>query len=762
MKRKLITLTLVMTFLVNVLAVNTFAAGNKFYIQYDGEIHRYKGPFVKLIMDGEEIKTGDMPAIIMTETIEGKNYPRTLVPVREVCESPQVGATVEWNNEKREAYISYKDQFIVLRINDKKALVNNEEVVLDVPAKIIQDVSKKYGKTMVPLRFVVEALGYEVDWDGPTATVTMTKEGTDGSGSDGSTGTDKSDTKDDNKDTNSEENIDTLTSSTAKKGLPTPLKDNPVNWMASDEDLKAVTDTYAESNITKKLQPTTLIKKVSYIDEKIRKRFEIEASSSITHVEKRYWAEMNRLIIDIENSKWDMTNYEQTFEDNPIIKGVRSSQFSENPYTTRVVFDLRGSGYKFDVSLSDDRKKIIVAVKSNTIYGVYLGQNDKGDFIKVYGVKSPDVKAFRLSNPDRIVFDLPNSHTLLSTLSSVAKGQYVTGIRTAQFDDKTTRVVVETEGQADFDITKTGQGSTVIQILEPSYTNIKYTNFDNPTIQLAKNGSTIDLGKIIYDNDYLKRENVIILPGDYSKVFGKGNIKVNDGIIESVDIHSNNGKTQLHIKANRVYEFRIQEDGDNLYLKAFKPKELYSQIIVLDAGHGAEDVGANQNDLYEKDINLDMVLYAKEYLDKNKDIKVYYTRTDDTYPTLGERAELANDVEADFFVSVHNNSFGTKANGTETHYLSYSDTPALNSYELADIFHASMMKQLQIYDRGTKQSNFFVLRETDMPAVLLEVAFVSNASDAKKLRSESFKKKLGLAVYNAIVETFKKFPTGRK
>ncbi len=146
MKRKMIIRVLIIVFFVNILSVGVQAETGKFYIQYDNVIHRYKGPFVKLIIDGEEIKTGDMPAIIITEEIEGKNYARTLVPVREVCESTQLGAVVEWNEIKQEIYISYEDKFIVLKIDDKKASVNNEEVMLDVPAKIIQNVSKKYGK----------------------------------------------------------------------------------------------------------------------------------------------------------------------------------------------------------------------------------------------------------------------------------------------------------------------------------------------------------------------------------------------------------------------------------------------------------------------------------------------------------------------------------------------------------------------------------------------------------------------------------------
>ncbi len=252
------------------------------------------------------------------------------------------------------------------------------------------------------------------------------------------------------------------------------------------------------------------------------------------------------------------------------------------------------------------------------------------------------------------------------------------------------------------------------------------------------------------------------MPGDYTKLFGNGDIKVNDGIIDSIDINnSNSGNTVLTIKENSIYEFRITEDKDCIYIKAFKPKELYSQIIVIDPGHGGKDPGAMDNGLVEKEINLDMVLYLKEHLDKDKNIKVYYSRLDDIYPTLGERCDLANAVEADFFVSVHNNWYNPGANGTEVYYLGGTNTPGLNSFELADIFQRSIITAVGTKDRGTKNGNLFVLRNTEMPAVLLEIAFLSNDSDAAMLKSTTFNKNVANALYKAILEAFKTFPTGR-
>lgn len=793
MIRKVVTIILTFMIVLNLFSVNasaTITNDGKFFIQYDGQIYKYKNKFVKLVVDEKVIETGDMPAIIITEDVNGEKVGRTLVPVREVCESEQIGAKVDWNGPKQEAYISYEDKFIVLKINDKKAIVNNEEVMLDVPAKLIQNVGTKKWKTMVPIRFIVETFGYEVNWNGQEYSAEMSKKNNNQqdnsekdnqseeddqtnvddtnndtetsedsqSGNDQNTDNDNNDNDNDNNDSNNKgELLDSLESSGAKNELPTELKNNPVVWMVDDDVLSKINDKYTETTIVRKLCPTTKIKSVEYENDGVNKKFVIEASSPITDVKKSYWK--NRLIIDLDNSKWSMDKYEKIFDDNPIITGVRSSQFEDQ--ITRLVFDLKGEGYKFNIYLSEDRKKLNIEVQNNSIYGMHLGQNDKGDYIKVLGVKAPDVKPFRLSNPDRIVFDLPNTESLLSTMSSIAKGQYVKAIRTAQFDETTTRIVVETDGQADYTISEESGSATMIQLIEPSYDNIKYINYDNPTIVLQKNDKKINLSSIICTDDYTNKKYIIQLPGDYKDLFGNGTIRINDGIINSVDIKNNNGNTVLTIDENSVYDYRITEDKENIYIKAFKPKELYSKVIVIDPGHGGKDPGAIDNGLREKDVNFDIVIYLKEFLDKEKDIKVYYTRLDDSYPTLGDRSDLANDVEADFFVSVHNNWYTSSANGTEVYYLAPSSKPGMTSIKLAEIFQNSIVSAVGTKDRGIKSGNLFVLRNTDMPAILIEVAFLSNPSDVAKLKSNTFKKNTANAIYKAILESFKKYPTGR-
>lgn len=161
-------------------------------------------------------------------------------------------------------------------------------------------------------------------------------------------------------------------------------------------------------------------------------------------------------------------------------------------------------------------------------------------------------------------------------------------------------------------------------------------------------------------------------------------------------------------------------------------------IIVLDAGHGGKDPGASGNGILEKDITLKLALKTGEYLKKNYKCSVIYTRTNDVFLALSERAKIANVAKADYFCSFHVNSFNKSSRGFET--FRFPGTKGKTA-ELQKNVHDAVMnflKQYNIRDRGMKQENFAVLRETAMPAVLTETLFLSNPAEAKLLKSDVF------------------------
>lgn len=156
--------------------------------------------------------------------------------------------------------------------------------------------------------------------------------------------------------------------------------------------------------------------------------------------------------------------------------------------------------------------------------------------------------------------------------------------------------------------------------------------------------------------------------------------------------------------------------------------------IMLDAGHGGRDPGAVYQGRQEKDDNLSLVLSIGEILQEN-DVDVEYTRTTDIYQTPYEKAMIANRAEADFFISIHRNSFPTDNQVSGVESLVY-DLSGLK-YEMGENINAQL-ETVGFVNLGVKaRPNLVVLRRTQMPAVLVEVGFINSNTD-NQLLDENF------------------------
>lgn len=233
---------------------------------------------------------------------------------------------------------------------------------------------------------------------------------------------------------------------------------------------------------------------------------------------------------------------------------------------------------------------------------------------------------------------------------------------------------------------------------------------------------------------------------------------------------------------------------------------LYSQkkfTLVLDAGHGGSDIGANRNyadigSVQEKNVTLGIVLKLGRMLEKNKDYKVIYTRKIDEYPSLTSRTDLANRSKADLFISVHVNSSPSKsatAQGTETFvqgpnqnranldvakaendviFLDERDKENFASYNpsspeslialkiqqskyleasliIGGMVEDNFVKKDKRLSRGVKQENLHVLRMNAMPSILIETGFVNNYDDAHYISTEEGQHAIAESIFNAIV-----------
>jgi N-acetylmuramoyl-L-alanine amidase len=213
--------------------------------------------------------------------------------------------------------------------------------------------------------------------------------------------------------------------------------------------------------------------------------------------------------------------------------------------------------------------------------------------------------------------------------------------------------------------------------------------------------------------------------------------------------------------------------------------------IVVDAGHGGHDTGTiGPNGLMEKDLVLDVALRLGRMLETRLGADVIFTRDDDTFIPLETRTAIANEHQADLFISIHaNSSPDPSARGIETYYLNFtSDPDALevaarenavsekSIFELQDLVKKITLKdkieesrelatdvQLSLYhglatrhttlrDRGVKKAPFVVLIGANMPSILAEISFVSNPTDAARLETPDYREKIANALYQGIAK----------
>lgn len=168
--------------------------------------------------------------------------------------------------------------------------------------------------------------------------------------------------------------------------------------------------------------------------------------------------------------------------------------------------------------------------------------------------------------------------------------------------------------------------------------------------------------------------------------------------------------------------------------------------VWLDAGHGGNDPGAVAGGIKESNIALDVVKLIGTIL-LNNGINVGYSRKDDTFINLSQRAKMANSFNADCFVSIHCNSADNKtAKGVETFCYKFAYR------KLADCVHKNILSNGTLYksNRGVKEGNFAVVRETNMDACLVELGFISNADDRALLTSK--KQDFAKVIANGIME----------
>ncbi|WP_335872615.1 N-acetylmuramoyl-L-alanine amidase [Bacillus sp. 2205SS5-2] len=174
------------------------------------------------------------------------------------------------------------------------------------------------------------------------------------------------------------------------------------------------------------------------------------------------------------------------------------------------------------------------------------------------------------------------------------------------------------------------------------------------------------------------------------------------------------------------------------------------KTIIIDAGHGGSDPGASFNGNFEKNFNLVIAQKVRDYLKENYNVNIIMTRTGDQTFSLTQRSTIANLAKPDFFLSIHHNAGG----GTGFESFIYNGIVSSQTQSYQKAIHADVLAGIQtsygVKDRGIKQANFHVLRETKMPALLLEILFIDNEKDLLLMKNETFRKDVSRSIATGV------------
>ncbi len=655
----------------------------------------YEPDHINVLIDGKQVKVKEINAVINGQPINSDVPPilyneRTLVPVRFVAE--HLNAEIGWDQEKYEASIKTNDCDIVIKINSLEVTINGQaqKMPYNVPAKLVT--INNTSRTMVPLRFVSEALGFDVDWEDETWT-----------------------------------------------GI--------INFKKQEINNVSVINT--EEHLPKIVLDTTGI-----------------VSHNEIYLEQPY-----RLVIDIPRTTLNISDeqiensmlFELEVNKYPI-KEIRASQFSKSPDVTRVVVELdRYVGY--EVNYDDSNKKLEVSFV-NKINEIAFEEIKGRKAIVIKNTNIPEYNILRLSNPDRVVLDLMDSYLLNQKFNYEFETDFISKVRTSQFkpdslynnEDKIVRIVFdikEMNPKPNFNV-HVVDNDLVVYIDYNRVENMKY-NLNNEVAMIQFNAKT----KTSYNTQYDEIKNIYTIKIPKSKInLDDGMTLINDNIVRYILIEESGDYKNISIKLRHEMICRLlSESNDSEISVSFVDKALgrAQKTIVIDAGHGGKDPGAISpyTKVKEKDLNLNVALKLDERLRK-LGFNTKLIRDSDRYVGLYERANIANDSDGELFISIHFNAAdNTNINGLQTLYCpSYnSDVKQEDQYPFAEAMHKQLLKELGLDDkRIERRPKLVVTRETKMPAVLVELGFLTNREEENRVTQDKFINDAAQSLANGVIK----------
>jgi N-acetylmuramoyl-L-alanine amidase CwlD len=431
------------------------------------------------------------------------------------------------------------------------------------------------------------------------------------------------------------------------------------------------------------------------------------------------------------------------------------------------------------VSIIDNRVQVPLFPMLKWLgYGIYWDETLKSVFIGprlteikpytsdgIFGVAiqsshliKPGAAAY-LEKPDRIVLNFENLILDVTAESISIDRAGIKGVRVSQFKGNSVRLVVDLDKKLPYLVSQIEEERMNVLSFPPVIENILYTLEDQDV--LLKIMSTHPISAEVFA---LKEPNRIIVDIADAVFLAPILTEIESGNVIRVRAsqfkdHPLVSRVVVDLLQETHYKLLQGEDLHQLTLKikgpvglkarliAQKLKYFKGRIIVVNPGHGGSDPGAKSlSGRFEKEFTLDTALRLNRLL-SDRGATVLMTRDTDSDASLKETVKFANHNRADIFISVHYNAFEkNNLSGTETYY--YNE----NSKDLAGVIHGKMIEKLGRADRGLRRVEFYVVKNTEMPSVLTEAAYLTNPDEEQLILSEGFRQQVAEAIFEGVRE----------
>lgn len=479
--------------------------------------------------------------------------------------------------------------------------------------------------------------------------------------------------------------------------------------------------------------------------------FTIQADGPMGRYEKTF-VDDQKIVLDFYGAKSSLPG-EITKTNSDIVTGIRTATHENNGDSfTRVVFDLSGKK-DYEVTQSADKKNITISFGKTTVDKISAVHSQNKDIITIGGTGSFGASVAMTADPQKIIVTIPNCQSNLSDKINTADLQYVLEGKVDTSKGNTVELVLAVEDLVQYSYREENQ-NLILEIYPTTLKNMRYDK--NANVLFLDKKDKIDTGSVKFEDHYLDGYFDVTLPGDYESDYGYGTYDVKGTVVENIEVSTKGGNTTFRFKQNRISAYEVTDEGDSYAIRVKNPKEVYDKVLLLDAGHGGKDPGTSGNGMQEKNLNLTIAQKIAQKL-QGSGIKVYMTRDSDVYPENSTRAKTANDI-ADLMVSIHMNSGPETANGTETLYQVHANDNGarLTSKQLAEILQGKVVSATGNTNRGAKLwTDVLILNRTTVPAVIVEVIFITNTGDALKISNPAYQDQVAQAIADGIQEAVK-------